>query len=63
MKPKLTAGLALAALILFVFRHDWWLRENATIVVGLPVSLLFHLVFCGLVSAVFALFLYRKSRT
>ena len=60
MRPKLSVGLALAALLLFAFRHDWWLRDNATLIAGLPASLLFHLVFCLLASAVFALFLYRK---
>jgi lysylphosphatidylglycerol synthetase-like protein (DUF2156 family) len=62
--PTLSLGLALVAIVLFVVRHDIWQRETVTLVAGLPISLLYHLIFCFAVSAVLAAFLFgrRKSR-
>ncbi len=59
-RPTGTLGLVLAAVVLFVLRHDVWLRDSATLVANLPVSLLYHLAYCFLVSAVLAVFVFRK---
>ncbi len=56
----MTLGLAIAAIVLFFARHDLWLRDSTSLVGGLPVSLLYHLAYCVLISAVLAAFLLRK---
>lgn len=48
--------------ILFVARQDFWLRDNATLVAGLPAGLAYHLGFCLLVSLVLGLFVFGRNR-
>ena len=42
-------------LVLFVVRHDLWLWNDDRILLGLPVGLLYHALFCLVVSMVMAL--------
>jgi len=60
--PTLTLGLALVAIVLFVVRHDVWQSETATLVAGLPISLLYHLIFCFAVSTILAAFLFGRRK-
>ncbi len=32
--------------LLFVLHNDFWLWDNAQIVLGIPVGLLYHIVYC-----------------
>jgi hypothetical protein len=47
----LYAGL----IVLYLFHNDIWLWGNPTIVLGLPVSLLYHVVYCLVVAVLMAL--------
>jgi len=58
---KVTGGFALAVIILFALHQDFWLRDNANLIAGLPVGLLYHLGYCLLVSLVLGLFVYRRK--
>ena len=53
----------LAGLLLFVFlfllRTDFWLWHNSSLVLGLPVGLLYHVGYCFVVSAAM-LYLIRR---
>ena len=40
---------------LFVVRHDLWLWSDDSLLLGLPVGLLYHALFCLVVSVVMAL--------
>ena len=47
-------GLGLLALVLlFVLHQDFWLWSDASIVLGLPVGLTYHIGICILASVVF----------
>lgn len=60
---KVTRGFALVVFALFVLRQDFWLRDNANLIAGLPVGLFYHLGYCVLVTLVLGLFLSgRKGR-
>ncbi len=50
-------ALAVAAIVLFAVRHDVFLGDTTTLVAGLPISLVYHLAYCVLVSVVLALLL------
>lgn len=54
----LRRSLFIAVAALFVLHNDLWLWNDATAVLGLPVGLLYHLVFC-LVAAVLMAALVR----
>jgi hypothetical protein len=48
--------LIYAALVLaFVLRHDLWLWDDARLVAGLPIGLVYHVLFCVAVAAIMAL--------
>ena len=53
---------ALVVLVLFVLHQDFWLRDNSTLVAGLPIGLLYHVGYCLLVSVVLGLFLSGRKR-
>lgn len=55
------AGLLYASLILLLLLHnDVWWWDDATLVLGLPVGLAFHVALCGAASLVFWL-ITRKA--
>jgi len=58
---KVTGGFALAVIILFALHQDFWLRDNANLIAGLPVGLLYHLGYCLLVSLVLGLFVFGRK--
>lgn len=45
-------GLLLVALL--VVRHDLWLWDDARLIVGLPITLVYHLGYCLVAAAVMA---------
>ena len=49
---RLTFLLLAAALVL---RHDFWWWDDASLVLGLPIGLTYHLGFCLAVSAIMTL--------
>ena len=47
MSKRLAPVICFAGLILlFVLHNDVWLWNNARLILGLPVGLLYHIVFC-----------------
>lgn len=55
-------ALALAVLTsLYLLHFDFWLWQRSDLVAGLPVGLLYHFVYCFVVSAALA-FLIRAWR-
>jgi len=48
---SLYAGLV----VVYLLHNDTWLRGDPTIVLGLPVSLLYHVVYAGVVAVFMAL--------
>ena len=59
---KVTGLFGLVVMVLFALRQDFWLRDNADLVAGLPIGLLYHLGYCVLVSLVLGLFLFARKR-
>lgn len=59
---KATKLFALVTLVLFALHQDFWLRDNISLIAGLPVGLLYHVGYCALVSLVLGLFLSRGKR-
>jgi len=52
--PTLVRRLLYAALLLgFLAHNDLWLWDDARLALGLPVGLLYHLVFCVVVALIF----------
>ena len=47
--------LLFSLVVLYVLHNDLWLWHDARLVLGLPVGLFYHLVFCLIVVAVMAL--------
>lgn len=41
--------------LLFVLHNDFWLWDNAQIVLGIPVGLLYHIVYCFVVTLLMAI--------
>ncbi len=59
-KPPSTTGrrrwaLYAALVALFLLRYDFWLWNDTRLVLGLPVGLLYHVVFCLVTSLVLAM--------
>ncbi len=46
MKPTLRWVLYSLLLVLFILHNDFWFWETPQLVLGLPVGLLYHIVFC-----------------
>lgn len=61
MKTPPTKTLIGLLAMLYVLHNDWWFWDDSQLVLGLPVGLLYHLVFC-LVSASVLGFLVYKGR-
>jgi len=54
----------LALLSLYLLHYDFWLWQRPEVVLGLPVGLLYHFVYCLVVSIVLALlipFAWRRE--
>ena len=47
--------IALALLALFLLHNDFWWWNDARLVLGLPIGLAYHFVFCIVTAAVMAL--------
>jgi hypothetical protein len=47
--------LYLGLIVLYLLHNDVWLWGNPTIVLGLPVGLLYHAVYCLVVAALMAM--------
>jgi hypothetical protein len=54
MNPR-PAILYAALVLLFVLHNDWWFWNDGRLILGLPVGLLYHLVFMLVTAAVMAL--------
>lgn len=60
MSPAAWRRLLVPALVaLFLARHDLWLWNDATRVLGLPVGLTYHIAFCLATAAAFGLLAHR----
>ena len=56
MKSKSVRWALYAGLIVvYLLHNDTWLRGDSTLVLGLPVSLLYHVVYCLVVAALMAM--------
>ena len=49
-----------ALLALLALHHDLWWWNDASLVLGLPIGLTYHVVYCFAVTAVMALALRRR---
>jgi hypothetical protein len=54
-RSVLRRGLFVAIVLAFVFRHDIWFWDDPGRVLGLPVGLVYQLLFCLAVAAIFAM--------
>lgn len=52
----------LALLVLYLLHFDFWLWERSDLVLGLPIGLLYHFVYCLLVTAVLSLIVFTADR-
>lgn len=59
MKTPPTKTLIGLLAMLYVLHNDWWLWDDSQLVLGLPVGLLYHLVFCLVSASVLGLLVYR----
>lgn len=41
--------------LLFVLHNDFWLWDNAQIVLGIPIGLLYHIVYCFVATILMAI--------
>lgn len=59
---KIFIGLAA---ILYVLHNDWWFWNDPRLVLGLPVGLCYHLLFCFVAATLLLLFVRfeRRSRS
>ena len=56
MSRAAVRGWFCAALgLLFVLRHDFWLWNDARLLVGLPVGLVYHVGYCVAISVLMGL--------
>ena len=55
MKLRLVSWIALG--VLFLLHNDLWLWDDARIVLGLPVGLLYHLSYCLIAAVLLAVIL------
>ena len=61
MRLSRTGAYVIVLLLLYFLHSDWWFWNNPNLVMGLPVGLLYHLLFC-LVSAGVLFLLVRSER-
>lgn len=56
MRRRRLGGAALAGLpILFLLHNDFWLWDDPRRIAGLPVGLLYHVIYCAAASGLMAL--------
>jgi len=53
----------IVASILYVLHSDWWFWNDPQLVLGLPVGLFYHLIFCLVSAGVFFLFIHGEQRS
>ena len=49
--------------LLFVLHNDFWLWDNAQIVLGIPVGLLYHIVYCFVATILMAIIVKYTLKT
>lgn len=60
MKAALKGILYCLLIILFILHNDFWLWNNNQILLGLPIGLMYHIVFC-IVASILMFFLVKYS--
>lgn len=60
MKTALKGILYSLLVLLFILHNDFWLWENNQLILGLPIGLLYHIMFC-IVASILMLFLVKYS--
>ena len=55
MRQALKIVLYGLLILLFILHNDFWFRDNAQIVLGIPISLLYHIVYCFVVTILMAM--------
>ena len=53
-KTRLGWALWAAVALLYLLHNDLWLWDDASLVLGLPVGFLYHLVYCGVAALLMA---------
>lgn len=59
MKKHRNKALIGTAILLYLLHNDWWNWNDARLLLGLPVGLLYHLLFCAASAIVLFLLVYR----
>ncbi len=49
--------------LLFVLHNDFWLWDNAQIVLGIPIGLLYHIVYCFVATLLMAIIVKYTLKT
>lgn len=49
--------------LLFALHNDFWLWDNAQIVLGIPVGLLYHIVYCFIATILMAIIVKYTLKT
>ncbi len=60
MKTTLKGILYGLLVLLFILHNDFWLWDNHQILLGLPIGLLYHILFC-IVASILMFFLVKYS--
>lgn len=63
MKRSLKILLYGLLVLLFVMHNDFWLWDNAQIVLGIPVGLLYHIVYCFIATILMAIIVKYTLKT
>ena len=58
MKNHPTKTLIGLLALLYVLHNDWWFWDDSQLVLGLPVGLFYHLLFCLVSASVLFLLVY-----
>ena len=60
MKNHPTKTLCGLLALLYVLHNDWWFWDDSQLVLGLPVGLFYHLLFCLVSASVLFLLVYTE---
>jgi hypothetical protein len=60
MKNHPTKTLFGLLALLYVLHNDWWFWDDSQLVLGLPVGLFYHLLFCLVSASVLFLLVYTE---
>jgi len=63
MKEHRNRVLIGIAILLYVLHSDWWNWNDARLVLGLPVGLLYHLIFCFASAIVLLLLIHGEGNS